>query len=139
MSRGLNRVMLIGNLGRDPEVKTLPNGTSVARFSLATSESWKNKEGKQEERTEWHKIVAFGKLADICKEYLKMGKQVFVEGRIQTRKWQDQSGADKYMTEIIVRNMLMLGSKGEAPADAAESGGGDVTYEPVGNEEDIPF
>jgi len=132
----LNKVMLIGHLGRDPEVRSLPSGTSVANFSLATSENWKNKEGKPEERTEWHRIVVFGKQAEICKEYLSKGRQVYLEGRLQTKEWQDKEGQKRTTTEIIAHKIVFLGAKGQAPTAEA---GEEVTYEPVGSEEDIPF
>jgi single-strand DNA-binding protein len=143
MAKSLNKVMLIGNLGKDPEVRYLASGKPVANFSLATSDSWKDKEGKQVEKTEWHKIVAFDKLAEICSEYLSKGKKVYIEGRIQTREWQDQSGQKRYTTEIVAQNMLMLGAKG-APSETAssEASSEEVTYEPVDNKggnEDIPF
>jgi len=143
MSRSLNKVMLIGNLGRDPEVRYLSSGKPVANFSIATTDSWKDKEGKQVEKTEWHKVVAFDKLAEICSEYLSKGKKVYIEGRLQTREWQDQSGQKRYTTEIVAQNMLMLGSKG-GPAEAtpAEGSSEEVVYEPVNNKgsnEDIPF
>jgi len=143
MSRSLNKVMLIGNLGRDPEVRYLSSGKPVANFSIATTDSWKDKEGKQMEKTEWHKVVAFDKLAEICSEYLSKGKKVYIEGRLQTREWQDQSGQKRYTTEIVAQNMLMLSAKG-GPAEAtpAEGSSEEVVYEPVDNKgpnEDIPF
>lgn len=111
-SRGVNKVIVLGNLGQDPEVRYMPNGNAVANVTLATSESWKDQSGQQQEKTEWHKIVFFGKLAEVVGEYLKKGSQVYVEGKLQTRKWQDNSGADKYTTEIVVDQggkMQMLG------------------------------
>jgi single-strand DNA-binding protein len=141
--KSLNKVMLIGNVGKDPEIRYLPGGNAVANFSLATNESYKNKEGKVEERTEWHKLVAFGKLAEICSEYVSKGKQIYIEGRIQTREWQDKEGQRRFTTEVIALNMILLGSKGESAASAAGGGGGgeeEVVYEPVtGSNEDIPF
>jgi len=144
MSRSLNKVMLIGNLGRDPEVRYLSSGRPVANFSIATTDSWKDKEGKLTEKTEWHKVVAFGKLAEICSEYLSKGKQVYIEGRLQTREWQDQSGQKRYTTEVVAQTLMMLGSKGGSPAASApaESSSEEVVYEPVdnkGSNEDIPF
>jgi single-strand DNA-binding protein len=109
----LNKVMLIGNLGKDPEIRTTTSGQSVANFSLATSEKFKNKNGETEERTEWHNIVLWGKLAEIAGQYLAKGKPVFIEGRIQTRKWQDKDGQDRYTTEVVGDRMQMLGSKGD--------------------------
>ena len=114
MANGLNKAILIGNLGRDPEVRYTPNGVAMATFSIATSETWTNKEGEKETRTEWHRIVAFRKLAEICGEYLSKGKQVYIEGRIQTRDWEDQNGVKRYTTEILANQMLMLGSRDAA-------------------------
>lgn len=116
---GVNKVILVGNLGRDPEVKFLPSGGAVANLAIATSESWKDKQtGEQKEKTEWHRVVMFGKLAEIAGEYLKKGSKVYIEGQLQTRKWQDQSGQDKYTTEIVVQGfsgvMQMLDSRGGA-------------------------
>ena len=122
MARGVNKVILIGNLGRDPEVRYSPNGQAVANVTIATSESWKDKNtGDKQERTEWHRIVFFGRLAEIAGEYLKKGSQVYVEGRLQTRKWQDKEGNDLYTTEIVANEMQMLGSRAGAgmPSDAA--------------------
>ncbi len=111
MANGLNKAILIGNLGRDPEVRYTPSGLGIANFNIATSESWTNKEGEKETRTEWHRIVAFGKLGEICGEYLSKGKQVYIEGRIQTRDWEDKDGIKRYTTEIVASQMLMLGSR----------------------------
>ena len=113
MARGINKVILIGNLGRDPEVRYTPSGAAVANITIATSESWKDKStGEQQERTEWHRVVFFQRLAEIVGEYLKKGSKVYVEGRLQTRKWQDQSGNDRYTTEIVANEMQMLDSRG---------------------------
>ena len=113
MARGVNKVMLIGNLGADPEVRYTAGGAAVANVTLATAESWRDKEsGEQQERTEWHRIVFFSRLAEIVGEYLKKGSQVYVEGRLQTRKWQDRDGNDRYTTEIVASEMQMLGSRG---------------------------
>ena len=115
MARGVNKVILIGNLGRDPEVRYSPSGQAIANATLATSESWKDKTtGEKQEKTEWHRVVFFGRLAEIAGEYLKKGSQVFVEGRLQTRKWQDKDGQDRYTTEIVANEMQMLGSRGGA-------------------------
>lgn len=112
-SRGVNKVILVGNLGQDPELKYMPSGGAVCNISIATSESWNDKNtGEKQEKTEWHRVVFFRKLAEIAGEYLRKGSQVYVEGRLQTRKWQDQSGADRYSTEIIADQMQMLGSRG---------------------------
>lgn len=119
-SRGINKVILVGNLGQDPEVRYLPNGGAVTSVSIATSETWKDKQtGEQKDRTEWHRVVIFGKLAEIAGEYLKKGSQVYIEGQLQTRKWQDQSGQDRYTTEVVVNiggTLQILGSRpsGEA-------------------------
>ena len=112
MARGVNKVILIGNLGNDPDIRYTAGGAAVANISLATAESWKDKNsGEQQERTEWHRIVFFGRLAEIVGEYLLKGSQVYVEGRLQTRKWQDKEGHDRYTTEIVANEMQMLGSK----------------------------
>jgi len=113
MARGVNKVILIGNLGNDPEVRYMPNGSPIANISIATTESWRDKQsGERQEKTEWHRIVMFGRLAEICGEYLKKGSKVYIEGRLQTRKWQDKSGADRYTTEVICNDMQMLDSRG---------------------------
>lgn len=115
-SRGINKVILVGNLGQDPEVRYLPNGGAVTNISIATSETWKDKQtGEQKDKTEWHRVVIFGKLAEIAGEYLKKGSQVYIEGQLQTRKWQDQSGQDRYTTEVVVNiggTLQILGSRG---------------------------
>jgi single-strand DNA-binding protein len=123
MARGVNKVILIGNVGGDPETRYLPSGNAVTNITLATSESWKDKQtGQQQERTEWHRVVFFGKLAEIAGEYLRKGSQVYVEGSLRTRKWQDQSGQDRYTTEIVVDmngQMQLLGGRGNAGDDSA--------------------
>jgi single-strand DNA-binding protein len=112
-SRGINKVIIVGNLGQDPEVRFMPNGGAVANFTVATSETWKDKQtGEQKEKTEWHRIVIYQRLAEIAGEYLKKGSKVYLEGRLQTRKWQNQQGQDQYTTEIIVNDMQMLDSRG---------------------------
>ena len=115
MARGVNKVILVGNLGQDPEVRYMPNGNGVANISIATTDSWKDKNtGQQQERTEWHRVVLFGKLAEVAGEYLRKGSQVYIEGRLQTRKWTDQQGQEKYTTEIVVDmggQMQMLGGR----------------------------
>jgi single-strand DNA-binding protein len=114
----LNKVILIGNLGKDPEVRYMPDGQAVCNFSIATTENWKDKQGQRQEKTEWHNIVIYRRLAEIAGEYLRKGSSVYLEGRIQTRKWQDKTtGVDRYTTEIIVDQMQMLGSRGDR-ADA---------------------
>ena len=115
MARGVNKVTLIGNLGNDPEVRYTANGSAVANVSIATAEAWKDREsGDMQERTEWHRVVFFSRLAEIVGEYLKKGSQVYIEGRLQTRKWQDRDGNDKYTTEIVANEMQMLGGRGGA-------------------------
>ncbi|MDF7679338.1 single-stranded DNA-binding protein SSB1 [Enterobacteriaceae bacterium ESL0689] len=130
-SRGVNKVILIGNLGQEPEVRYMPSGGAVTNFTLATSESWRDKQtGEMKEQTEWHRVVLFGKLAEIAGEYLHKGSQVYIEGQLRTRKWTDQSGADKYTTEVVVNvggTMQMLGSRqggGTAPAAGGPQQGG---------------
>src|SRR4030042_7218180 len=119
---GVNKVIVIGRLGRDPENRYTPDGTAVANFSIATSEEWKDKAtGGKKERTEWHRIVAYRKLAEICSEYLSKGKQVYIEGRIQTREWEDRDKNKRYTTEIVATQMQMLGARG--PADVSEQAG----------------
>lgn len=116
----LNKVTLIGRLGKDPEIRYTPSGLAVANFSMATSENW-TKEGQKESRTEWHRIVAFGKLAEICGEYLAKGKQVYIEGRIQTREWEDKEGNKRYTTEIVAGQMLMLGARDNMSSDTPKT------------------
>jgi len=124
MARGINKVILVGNLGQDPEVRYLPSGGAVTNISVATTESWKDKQtGQQQDRTEWHRVIFFNRLAEIAGEYLKKGSQIYLEGKLQTRKWQDQSGQDKYTTEIVGNEMQMLGGRAEATVSAASSGG----------------
>ena len=123
MARGINKVILIGNLGNDPEVRYMPNGNAVANLSVATSESWKDRQtGEQQERTEWHRVVIFGKLAEIAGQYLRKGSKVYLEGKLQTRKWQDQQGQDRYTTEVVIDisgQMQMLDSRsGSADFDS---------------------
>ncbi len=124
---GLNKVILIGNLGRDPELRYTANGQPVANFTLATTESWTNRNGEREQRTEWHRIVAWARLAEICGEHLVKGKQVYVEGRIQTREWEDKDGNKRKTTEINAQQVLMLGRRGEGPESSGREigGGGD--------------
>jgi len=142
MANGLNKAILIGNLGRDPEVRYTPSGVAVANFSIATSETWTNKEGEKETRTEWHRIVAFGKLGEICGEYLAKGKQVYVEGRIQTRDWEDQNGVKRYTTEIVASQMIMLGSRDSEythKPDGQTAGGPPGSPVTAPEDDDIPF
>ena len=151
----VNKVILVGNLGKDPESRFLPDGGAVCNFSIATTDKWKDKSGEQQERTEWHRISTFAKLAEICGEYLKKGSQVYIEGRLQTRKWQDKEGHDRYTTEIVADRMQMLGSRaggsdsmsrGEPrAATAAPAGGGKPAAKKGGGasfddmDDDIPF
>ncbi len=120
MARGVNKVILIGNLGKDPETRYMPSGSAVTNLTLATSESWKDKQsGEQQERTEWHKVAMFGRLAEIAAEYLRKGSQIYIEGKLRTRKWQDKEGKDRWTTEIVADEMQMLGSKGGGGASAS--------------------
>ncbi|OGT63749.1 MAG: single-stranded DNA-binding protein [Gammaproteobacteria bacterium RIFCSPHIGHO2_12_FULL_45_12] len=150
MARGVNKVILIGNLGRDPEVRYTPSGSAVANLTIATSESWKDKQtGEPVERTEWHRVVMFQRLGEIAGEYLRKGSKIYIEGRLQTRKWQDKTtGQDRYSTEIVADNMQMLDSKGGTGGDAPASGGraDTTTAMPTetapsleGFDDDIPF
>jgi single-strand DNA-binding protein len=147
--RGVNKVILVGNLGQDPDVRYMPNGNAVANVSIATSEAWKDKTtGELQERTEWHRVVLFRKLGEIAGEYLKKGSKVYIEGRLQTRKWQDQGGQDRYTTEIVADSMQMLDSRGgSAPmneggrsnAPAQDNNFSDTSPPPSNFEDDIPF
>ncbi|MGF1771997.1 single-stranded DNA-binding protein [Vibrio maritimus] len=130
-SRGVNKVILVGNLGNDPEIRYMPNGSAVANITIATSESWRDKAtGEQREKTEWHRVALFGKLAEVAGEYLRKGSQVYIEGQLQTRKWQDQNGQDRYTTEVVVQGfngvMQMLGGRqgGGAPMQGGMNQGG---------------
>jgi len=124
MARGVNKVILVGNLGGDPEVRYMPSGGAVTNVTLATSESWKDKQtGQQNERTEWHRVVFFNRLAEIAGEYLRKGSKVYVEGSLRTRKWQDQSGQDRYTTEIVASEMQMLDSRGGEGGGFGQQGG----------------
>ena len=137
---GVNKVILVGNLGRDPEIRYTPNGVAVATFSIATSEEWKDREtGEKQERTEWHRIVAWRRLGEICGEYLHKGSQVYIEGRLQTRDWEDRDGNKRYTTEIVAQNMQMLGRPSrEGRAESQEERY--PTEEPISiPDDDIPF
>ena len=123
MAGSVNKVTLVGRLGADPEVRYNASGTAVGNFSLATSEVWNDKEGQRQERTEWHRIVVWGKLAEIVGEYLGKGRQVYVEGRLQTRKWEDRENVTRYTTEIVAREVVFLGGRGDAPAAGGSTGG----------------
>ncbi len=125
MARGINKVILVGNLGADPETRYMPSGSAVTNLSVATSESWKDKQtGEQNERTEWHKVVMFDRLAEIAAEYLRKGSQVYIEGKLQTRKWQDRDGNDRWTTEIRANEMQMLGGRGGGGGGSCGDGGG---------------
>jgi single-strand DNA-binding protein len=125
MARGVNKVILIGHLGADPETRAMPSGSSVANLRIATTESWRDKQsGEQQERTEWHRVALFGRLAEIAGEYLRKGSQVYIEGSLRTRKWQDKQGNERYSTEIVGNEMQMLGGRGGAGAGAPAAGGG---------------
>ena len=145
--RGLNKVMLIGNVGQDPEIRATASGDNVANLSIATSETWKDKQGQQQEKTEWHKVVIFGKLADIVSQYVVKGSKLYIEGKLQTRKWQDQSGQDRYSTEIVLTGfdgtMQMLDSKGSgghAPQQATPAQRAPTPADPADDfDDDIPF
>jgi len=134
MSRGLNKVMVIGNLGRDPEMRYTPSGRPVTTFSVATSRSWKSSEGERRTETEWFNIVAWGNLAEICNQYLKKGQQVYIEGRLQTRRWEDDEGNKRSSTEVVAREMTMLGDRRESKEDDQEA---DEREE--GDEDEFPF
>lgn len=134
---GVNKVILVGRLGADPEVRYTSGGTAVAKFNLATSETYKDKEGGKQEKTEWHRVVAFGKLGEICGEYLSKGKQVYVEGKLQTNSWEDKDGNKRYTTEVNIANMVMLGSgEGGAPKEFSSSA---QSHSSGPSEDDIPF
>ncbi len=150
MARGVNKVILIGNLGRDPETRAMPSGMTVCNLNIATSESWKDRQtGEQQERTEWHRVVLFNRLAEVAAEYLHKGSQVYIEGSLRTRKWQDKQGVERYTTEIVANEMQMLGSRGAGAGGTAPEGARErVEAEPVGAEtggerdefdDDIPF
>jgi single-strand DNA-binding protein len=139
----VNKVILIGNLGADPEVRYTQSGSAVANFRVATTETWKKQDGSKEEQTEWHRIVAFARLGEICGEYLTKGSKVYIEGRLQTRKWQDRDGNDRYTTEVVAREMKMLSPRGGGNAGGGREGGGYFNDEPPYPEpmkgDDVPF
>ena len=125
MARGINKVILVGNLGRDPEVKYAANGAAITNITVATSESWSDRQtGEKQEKTEWHRAVFFRRLAEIAGEYLRKGSQVYIEGKLQTRKWQDQNGQDRYTTEIVANEMQMLGGRGDMGMQPQQGAGG---------------
>ncbi len=144
MSKSLNKAMLIGNLGKDPELRYTTSGKAVANFSLATSDSWKDADGNAQERTEWHNIVAWQKLAEICGEWLKKGEKVYIEGRIQNRSYDDKNtGQKRYISEVVAENMIMLGGGGARNAAADNSGGSQAAAAepsaPASSDADLPF
>ena len=132
MARGVNKVILVGNLGRDPEMKYTASGAAIANITVATSESWNDKQtGEKVEKTEWHRVVVFQRLAEIMGEYLRKGSQVYIEGKLQTRKWQDQNGQDRYTTEVVANDMQMLGARGgEGGGGRGQGGGGGFRNNP---------
>jgi len=153
MARGINKVILVGNLGKDPDVRYSPDGRQVTTITVATTEAWKDRNtGEQQEKTEWHRVVFFGRLAEIAGEYLKKGRQVYIEGKLQTRKWQGQDGQDRYTTEVVASEMQMLGGRqggggdqfgSTPPAGGGQQGGG---QQPAGGgdmggdfDDDVPF
>lgn len=150
---GINKVILVGNVGGDPETRTMQNGNAVTNITLATSEAWKDKNsGQKQEKTEWHRVVLFGKVAEIAGQYLRKGSQVYIEGKLQTRKWQDQSGQDRYTTEVVVDmggSMQLLGGRGDAPRQATPAPSAPPAPRPVPQaqpapnydnfDDDIPF
>ena len=136
--KSLNKVMLIGNLGRDPEVRYLPSGQAVANFTIATNERFQDKEGNWKDRAEWHRVVLFGKQAEVAGQYLNKGSKIYVEGRLQTREWEGQDGQKRTTTEIVGANMIMLGGKPGAGAEPAPETGEEDSPAPPGND-DIPF
>jgi single-strand DNA-binding protein len=143
---GVNKVIIVGNVGRDPEVRYTQSGRAVASFSVATSERFQDKDGQNQERTEWHRVVAWGRLAEICGEYLRKGKQVYIEGRLQTRSWEDKEGVKRYTTEIKADQMVMLGGRGGDGTSARDSGPPPPETSEFGRpesfqatEDDVPF
>ena len=154
MARGINKVIIVGNVGGDPETRYMPSGSAVTNLTVATNESWKDKQtGEQKERTEWHRVAMFNRLAEIAAEYLRKGSQVYIEGKLRTRKWQDKSGQDRYTTEIIADEMQMLGGRGggnfgsgsqggdQGAGQGAGQGGGNAPPQPGPDDfdDDIPF
>ena len=144
MARGVNKVIVVGNLGQDPETRYMPSGSAVTNVRIATNESWKDKQtGEQKDRTEWHSVAMFGRLAEIAAEYLRKGSQVYIEGKLRTRKWQDKDGNDRYTTEIIADEMQMLGGRsgGGAPAMSDSPPASAPPPQPSGDDfdDDIPF
>jgi len=154
MARGINKVIIVGNLGQDPETRYMPSGAAVTNFTVATNESWKDKQtGEQKDRTEWHRVAMFNRLAEVAAEYLRKGSQVYIEGKLRTRKWQGQDGNDRYTTEIIADEMQMLGGRGDGGGNfgggkpsqggskPSQGGGGNAPPQPGPDDfdDDIPF
>jgi len=152
MARGINKVIIVGNVGGDPETRYMPSGSAVTNLTVATNETWKDKQtGEKKERTEWHRVVLFNRLGEIAAEYLRKGRQVYIEGSLRTNKWQDKSGNDRYTTEIVASEMQMLGGRGDssggdfgggAPSGGGQQGGGNAPPQPGPGDEfedDIPF
>jgi single-strand DNA-binding protein len=139
MSRGLNKVMIIGHLGRDPEMRYTPSGRPVTTFSVATSRSWKSADGEQHSETEWFNVVAWGSLAEICKQYLSKGRQVYIEGRLQTRRWEDDDGNKRTTTEIIAKEMVMLGERRRDKEKDTEEDLPDSFSDEENIEDEFPF
>lgn len=146
MARGINKVIIVGNLGADPEVRYSPSGAAVTKIRVATTDQWRDKQtGERQERTEWHRVTMFGKLGEIAGEYLKKGRQVYIEGRLQTNKWQDREGIDRFTTEIIARDMEMLGGGAGGGGGSSDSGSQTTASQPAKEsvaeefDDDIPF
>ncbi len=144
MARGINKVIIVGNLGQDPETRYMPSGSAVTNFTVATNESWKDKQtGEQKDRTEWHRVAMFGRLAEVAAEYLRKGSQVYIEGKLRTRKWQDRDGKERYTTEIIADEMQMLGGRGgggSAPMSTDSAPASAPPQPPADDfDDDIPF
>jgi single-strand DNA-binding protein len=139
MSRGLNKVMVIGHLGKDPEMRYTPSGRPVTTFSLAVSRSWNTAEGERRSETEWFNIVAWGNLAEICKQYLHKGQQVYIEGRLQTRRWEDKEGQKRTSVEVVANEMMMLGDRRDNSKQSQESDQVDEGLDPIADEDEFPF
>ena len=136
--RGVNKVILVGNLGQDPEIRYMQNGKAVANLSMATSETWKDQQGQQQEKTEWHRVIAFDKLAEIIGEYVKKGSKIYCEGKLQTRKWTDQQGVERYSTEIVINEMQMLDSKHQGQQQSQQGGWGQPHQAPQRQQQQAP-
>lgn len=139
MSRGLNKVMVIGHLGRDPEMRYTPSGRPVTTFTMAVSRSWNTADGERRSETEWFNIVAWGNLAEICKQYLYKGQQVYIEGRLQTRRWEDKEGQKHTSVEVVANEMMMLGDRRDNSGQSQEESQDDESSEPVADEDEFPF